>query len=90
MATTKKVTIDRYELPIQIRAEEAGGYFARCTNWDACYAQGDTVDEALNEITQVAQALLELYQEEGLEIPLKRLPRRREKFSFRVPLEARF
>lgn len=89
MAITKKVTINCYELPLEIRAEEMGGYFARCSDWDACYAQGETVDEVLSEITQIARALLEIYQEEGLEIPLKRMSQRRKKFSLRVPIEAR-
>ena len=37
----------------------------------SCYAQGDTIDEAVLEITAVAQSLIELYKEEGLKIPLK-------------------
>jgi predicted RNase H-like HicB family nuclease len=42
-----------------------------CPVWPDCYAQGDTVDEAILEITAVAQTLIELYKEEGIEIPLK-------------------
>ena len=33
--------------------------------------KGDTIDEAILEITAAAQTLIELYKEEGLEIPLK-------------------
>lgn len=66
---TKKVF--EYELPIKIEPQKEGGYIVVCPKWSACYAQGDTVDEAVLEITAVAQALIELYKEEGLDIPLK-------------------
>ena len=42
-----------------------------CPKWSDCYAQGDSIDEAILEITAVAQSLIELYKEEGLKIPLK-------------------
>jgi len=44
---------------------------AASTVWADCYAQGDSVDEAVLEATAVAQSLIELYKEEGLKIPLK-------------------
>ena len=37
-----------------------------CPTWSACYAQGETVDEAVLEITAVAQSMIEIYKEEGL------------------------
>lgn len=43
----------------------------KCPVWDDCYAQGDTLDEAVLEITAVTQSLIELYKEEELKIPLK-------------------
>ena len=67
---TKKVS--EYELPIKIEPQKEGGYVVVCPKWVACYAQGDTVDEAVLEITAVAQSLIELYKEEGLKIPLKK------------------
>lgn len=66
---TKKVS--EYELPIKIAPQKEGGYVVVCPKWSDCYAQGDTVDEAVLEITAVAQSLIELYKEEGLKIPLK-------------------
>ena len=60
-----------YELPIQIRPQKDGGFVVTCPVWSDCYAQGDTLDEAVLEITAVAQSLIELYKEEGLKIPLK-------------------
>lgn len=60
-----------YELPIKIESQKEGGFLVTCPIWPDCYAQGDSIDEAILEITAVAQSLIELYQEEGLEIPLE-------------------
>lgn len=63
--------IAAYEFPVVIEKEK-GGFFAFCPLWRDCYAQGDTLEEALNEITSAASGLIELYKEEGIDIPLKR------------------
>ncbi len=62
----------QYELPLDIKRDCSGGFVAVCTIWPACYAEGETIDEAVLEVTAVAQSLIELYTEEGLTIPLKR------------------
>lgn len=70
MKMQKKLTIAEYEFPIEINQEDS--YFlAKCSKWDDCYAQGDSLEEAINEISYVASSLIELYKEEGLKIPLK-------------------
>ena len=66
---TKKVF--EYELPVEIKPQKEGGFVATCPGWTDCFAQGDTVDETILEITAVAQSLIELYREEELRIPLK-------------------
>ncbi|MBI2595831.1 type II toxin-antitoxin system HicB family antitoxin [Candidatus Daviesbacteria bacterium] len=66
---TEKVS--EYELPIKIWPQKNGGFVVTSPLWNDCYAQGDTVDEAVLEITALAQSLIELYKEEGLKIPLK-------------------
>lgn len=71
MKKTKKLTISEYELPVVIQKEETGGFVARCSIWDDCYAQGETIEEVINEISSVTSSLIELYQEEGKKIPLK-------------------
>lgn len=73
MKTIKKVF--EYELPIKIKKEK-GGYFAYCPIWNDCYAQGDSIDEVSTEITAVAQTLIEIYKEENIMIPLKKLRER--------------
>ncbi|MDO8583445.1 MAG: type II toxin-antitoxin system HicB family antitoxin [bacterium] len=66
---TRKVL--EYELKVEIKPQKEGGFIAVCPDWSDCYAQGDTIDEAILEITAVAQSLVELYKEERLDIPLK-------------------
>lgn len=63
--------VSQYELPIKIEPQKGGGFLATCSVWKDCYAQGKTLDEAVLEITAVAQSLIELYREENLKIPLK-------------------
>jgi len=70
MKMQKRLTIAEYEFPIEINQED--GYFvAKCSKWQDCYAQGNTLEEAINEISYVASSLIELYKEEGLKVPLK-------------------
>lgn len=68
----KRLTnVSEYELPIKLEVQIDGSYVAKSPAWADCYAQGDTIDEAILEITAVAQSLIELYKEEDLKIPLK-------------------
>ena len=67
----KTLDIQEYELPITILEEKEGGFTASCSMWKDCYAQGETIEEAISEISYVASTLIELYNEEELKIPLK-------------------
>jgi predicted RNase H-like HicB family nuclease len=67
----KTLDIQEYELPINIQEEKEGGFTATCPLWQDCYAQGETIEEAISEISYVASSLIELYKEEDLNIPLK-------------------
>ena len=89
MNKTKTLTILEYKLPITVKRDKTGGYIARCRNWDDCYAQGETLEDALNELSGVASSLIELYKEEGLKIPLTLVKTRQNtaaSLSFTVPL----
>jgi len=88
MKMQKKLTIAEYEFPIEINQED-GFFVAKCSKWADCYAQGDTLEEAMNEISYVGSSLIELYKEEGLIIPLKLKSIREEKkllMKFNFPL----
>ena len=65
-----------YELPIKV-SKAGRDFFAKCPVWSDCYAQGDTVENVINEIVAVAASLIELYREEDLEVPLMKAPRAR-------------
>lgn len=82
----RSAKVFEYELPIKIASQKEGGYVVTCPQWKDCYAQGDTVDEAVLEITAVAQSLIELYKEEGLKIPLKLQKEKGVANSFIVPV----
>ncbi len=81
---TRKVS--EYELPIKIDPQKEGGYVATCSVWSDCFAQGDTIDDAVLEITAVAQTMIELHKEEGLKIPLKKQQEKGVANSFTVPV----
>ncbi len=66
----KILTIQEYELPIIIH-EEDEGFIATCPAWEDCYAQADTIEEVLSEISAVAASLIELYKEENMPVPLQ-------------------
>lgn len=64
------ITLQEYDLPTVIHYEEAE-LVATCPAWQDCYAQGDTIEEVLSEISNVASSLIELYKEEEMPVPLK-------------------
>lgn len=67
----KTLNVQEYELPISIEEASEGSFTAVCPLWKDCYAQGETIEEVINEISYVASSLIELYNEEELKIPLK-------------------
>ena len=88
MNENKNLNIQEYELPVVLRDED-GGFLATCPIWKDCYAQGDTVEDAISEISYVASSLIELYKEEGMEVPLKLKSTTRQggnDFSISVPV----
>jgi len=84
MKETKELNVLEYELPIRIEKDPSGGFVASSPAWQDCYAQGDSLDETMNEIISVASSLIELYKEEGLKIPLHSTTSK--KSTFKVPV----
>lgn len=82
----RSIKVSQYELPVRIEPQKGEGFVAVCPIWTDCYAQGDTIDEAVLEVTAVAQSLVELYKEEGLKIPLKLQQEKRPLIPFTVPV----
>lgn len=89
----KTLNIQEYELPVVLTEEKDGGFTAVCSVWKDCYAQGNTIEETLNEISYVASSLIELYKEEDLRIPLtlKKTEKTQSKeFTVNIPLIVSF
>lgn len=56
-------------IPVRIESLEEGGYLAICEAIQGCHAEGETVTEALENLEEVAAALLEVQKEDGLPLP---------------------
>lgn len=69
-ATKKVEKVLEYILPVKVKPQKEG-YLAYSPAWEDCYAQGVSIEEAVSEINRAAQTLVEIYREEGMEIPLK-------------------
>ncbi len=46
--------------------EEVGGYVVSCPSLPGCYSQGDTIEEALENIKEAIQACLESLAEDEI------------------------
>ena len=75
-----------YDLPINLTPQKEGGFMVTSPVWSDCYAQGDTIDEAILEIMAVAQSLIGLYKEEGLQVPLKSAEQKQSASLLSVPI----
>jgi antitoxin HicB len=72
--------------PITIHAAPEGGFVAEIEDLPGCLAQGETLDEAYNEIDIARKLWLETTYEDGQDIPLPRNDREYSgKFIVRVP-----
>jgi len=48
--------------------EEVGGYIVSCLGLPGCFSQGDTADEALENIKEAIQACLESLAEDEIQL----------------------
>ena len=61
----------KYKYRILIEKDENGIYIASCPALQGCYSQGDTVDEALQNIKDSIQLHIEARQALGEPIPIE-------------------
>ena len=58
-----------FTLIVTVEPQEEGGYLAICENIKQCYAEGETYEEAIENLKDVAQICLELdAQQEGVSL----------------------
>lgn len=58
-----------YDFKVLLEPDAKGGFVVICPSIPGCYSQGETVDEALANITEAILLCLEDMVEEGEEIP---------------------
>jgi predicted RNase H-like HicB family nuclease len=58
-ATVRKVRNNGVQLPVFVEKDEDGFYVVECPVFEGCYSQGKTLDEALRNIREVIQMLME-------------------------------
>jgi predicted RNase H-like HicB family nuclease len=62
MAKSKRKMLSKFRgltLPLFIEKDEDGFYVAECPILEGCYTQGKTIDEALKNIREVIEMILE-------------------------------
>ena len=52
-----------------LEPDETGGYVVSCPSFPGCYSQGDTLDEAMENIKEAILLCIEELEAEGEEIP---------------------
>ncbi|MGC1119801.1 MAG: type II toxin-antitoxin system HicB family antitoxin [Candidatus Methanofastidiosia archaeon] len=58
-----------YDYNVIIEPEEHGGYVVTCPSLQGCYSQGETIEEALENIREAILLCIEDPEAEGDEIP---------------------
>ncbi len=43
------------QYPVIVHADESGGYWVSCPSFEGCYSQGETIDEALENIREAIE-----------------------------------
>jgi predicted RNase H-like HicB family nuclease len=77
-----------YTLIVTVEPQEEGGYLAICENIKQCYAEGETYEEAIENLKDVARTCLELdAQREGMSLEeFLRQGEKRKKYKLEMPL----
>ncbi len=57
------------DFKVIIEPDETGGYVAICPSLPGCYSQGETIEEALENIKEAILLVLEDMEAQGEEIP---------------------
>ncbi|MCL4384939.1 MAG: type II toxin-antitoxin system HicB family antitoxin [Actinobacteria bacterium] len=58
-----------YDFKVIIEPDESGGFVISCPSLQGCYSQGDTIDEALENIKEAILLCLEDLESKGEEVP---------------------
>jgi len=61
--------LQKYQYTVIFEKEADGGFHAFCPALKGCHSQGDTLDEAMDNIREAAEAYLESMESHGEPIP---------------------
>ena len=67
----RRLNLKKYSLQVVIEQDEDGIFIAECPALHACYAQGDTYEEAIENVKDVIAMCIEELKEEKKKINLK-------------------
>jgi predicted RNase H-like HicB family nuclease len=84
----RRGVMKNFTLIVTVEPQEEGGYLAICENLKQCYAEGETYEEAIENLKDVAQICLELdAQREGVSLGEFLLQgEERKKYKVEMPL----
>jgi antitoxin HicB len=57
------------KVPVLLYKEPSGGYSVICPSLPGCHSQGETVEEALDNVKEAIEVYLEALEEDGLPVP---------------------
>ena len=63
--------MEKYSVQVIVEQDEDGCYIASCPSLQGCYSQGDTFEEALNNVKDVIEMCVEELKEENKSIDLR-------------------
>ena len=63
--------MDKYNYTVILEREGDGGYHAFCPALRGCHTQGDTLEEALNNVREAIEAYLESLRKHGQTMPVE-------------------
>jgi predicted RNase H-like HicB family nuclease len=61
------------QYPVIVESDETGGYVAECPAFEGCFSQGETVDEALQNIKEVIEMCREETEAEFTPLPARQI-----------------
>ncbi len=63
--------MEKYHYMVILEREEDGGFHAYCPVLKGCHSQGDTLNEALDNIKEAIEVYLESQRESGEALPME-------------------
>lgn len=69
------MSISKYQRQVIIEPDETGGYVISCPSLPGCHSQGETIDEALENIRDAIELYIEVLLEDSLPVPEDTLER---------------